>query len=188
MKDVSRKVYFARCLGPTGAPIGAYKIGCSMGHNDRIKSVAANLPFSLELVATTPGSMVMEAICHLYLKEHRIAGEYFHECPPVDKFVTRVAETGRAFTFISDSGFDGGVGALVAPFMSFHGVTVEDICKYLGRPKSAFDVIKAGYKSRNLIAAVALIAAERTQHVSWPDNIIAALAGEVNPLLRDKAA
>ena len=83
MKDISQRVYFARCIGPKGDPIGAYKVGCSYGHNDRVQQFTANLPFTAELVAVTPGSLVMEACCHLWLKPYRIAGEYFSDAQPV---------------------------------------------------------------------------------------------------------
>lgn len=180
MKDVGCKVYFARCIGPNGLPIGAYKIGASYGHNERIKRVAISLPFTLELAAVTPGSTIMEAICHVYLREYCVGGEYFRECPEVNKFVARVAATGSAFHYISDSGYDRLPDASIDPFMAYHGVTSAEVGDYLKRPADKITKLrKSGHRSRNIIGAAALIAASRRQYVRWPDDLIAALRGEV---------
>lgn len=185
MKDTSFKVYFARCIGPTGDPIGAYKIGCSHGFNDRLKQITASLPFTLELVAVTTGSTMLEAVCHMSLRKYCVGGEYFRECPEVDKFVNRVAETGEAFHYIRDAGSDRHTAALIQPFMDYHGVTAADVGAYLKRPTSAIEKLRTSkYKSRKIVAATALIAASREQYVKWPTDLIAALQGEEHPMLR----
>lgn len=192
MKDNSQKVYFARCIGPRGEPIGAYKIGCSCGHNDRLQSLTANLPFTVELRAIAVGGMFMEAACHLALRQHRIAGEYFHECPEVDKFVDRVARTGDAFYRISESAdrYDriGFPTDLITPFMAYHGVTLADACRRMGTTTSRYEKVKSLGKNRKLAAAVALVAAERGQFVSWPADVIRAMQGEHSPALNDAEA
>ena len=181
MKDASRKVYFARCVNHRGQPIGAYKIGCSSDHIGRMRSVANTLPFSLELVAVTPGSLMMEAACHLRLREHRVGGEYFSDADEVEKFVRRVAETGNAFYYIKDSAGDHHrleQSDLLTPFMEYHGVTLKEACLRMGTTVDRYEKLKSFGKNRRLIAAAALVAASREQYVNWPIDVILGLKGE----------
>lgn len=182
MKDVSRKVYFARCIGPTGQPIGAYKIGCSYGWNDRIKTAAACLPFTLEVAAVVPGSMFMEAAVHLYLKAHRIAGEYFHANEVVEEFVARAAETGEAFNYIFDAGSDYANERAADIFLRYHGVSLSEACLRAGIPLKRYEKLKNIGKSRRLLAGAALVAAEQGKYVHWHEDIVHALMPkEVDP-------
>jgi hypothetical protein len=181
--DVSRKVYFARCIGPTGVPMGAYKIGCSYGWNDRIKTVTANLPFTLEVAAVVPGSMFMEAAVHLYLKAHRIAGEYFYANEAVERFVQRAAERGEAFNYIFDLGSDYSNDGTVEAFLHYHGVSLKEACLRAGTDPKRFEAMKVVGKNRRVLVGAALVAAERGQVVHWPDNVIEGLLGHQAPMV-----
>lgn len=187
MKDVSRKVYFARCIGPRGEPMGAYKIGCSFGHNDRIKAQTVSLPFSLELVAVTPGGRVMETACHMWLRDHRIGGEYFLDSPDVQAMVDRAAETGEAFSRIHDDGSDDHHSVtqdkIVGAFMAYHKVSLVDACAYAKVPVRRFQSSGAK-KTLKLAAAAALIASNQGHNVSWPLDAFAGLEGRIAPECR----
>lgn len=179
MKDACRKVYFARCIGPRGEPIGAYKIGCSHGYNDRVNSLAANLPFSLELVAVAPGGWIMEHACHLRLRQHRIGGEYFHASDDVEGFIGNVAETGHPFRYIFDDGTDMHrtmtTHDMVALFMKYHRVSLQEACLFLGSSPKRYEGKKLNLK---IAAATALVAASREQPVHWPMDALGGLTGE----------
>ena len=103
MIDRTPRVYFARCIGPTGDPIGAYKIGYSHGWNERVKQIGSGLPFTVEVDATVLGGRVMETALHLTLKEDCISGEYFHARGKVLELVERCATTGSPFARIRDA-------------------------------------------------------------------------------------
>lgn len=190
MSQGPRQVYFAECIGPNGAPIGAYKIGCSWGHLARLKQIGSGLPFTLELRAAIPGDLVMEKICHLALKDHCISSEYFHASERVVKVAKYAAEHGRAFPLIDDLGEPSMPEGSVKAFMEYHGVDLSEVCKMLGFSLSQYEkrIADKKYKSRNLIAAAAVIANRRGQYVRWPTDAMRGLLGEVNRLVPKKAA
>lgn len=190
MSRTSRQVYFAECIGPTGTPLGAFKIGCSHGWSDRLKQISAGLPFSLELKAAVSGDLVLEKICHLALKEHRIGGEYFHASERVLKVVKYAAENGRAFSLIEDLGETSAPEGAVKAFMDYHGVDLSEVCKILGYSVSQYEKRLADkkYKSRNIVAAAAVVANRREQYVCWPTDAIRGLLGEINPTLAQARA
>ena len=180
----AQSVYFAKCIGPNGEPLGAYKIGCSYGHNDRIKAAAHNLPFSLELITAVPGGMVLEAACHINLKAHRIGGEYFHASPAVEKFIDRAADNGTAFFFITDTGSHNIANGAVEAFLKFHGITAKEICERLGRPPSDAAKMEAkNFRNNKWVAAACLIAASREQFAHWPQDALNGLLGKISPTL-----
>lgn len=178
-----RHVYFARCLTPFCAPIGAIKVGCSYGHDLRLKSIVSSQPYKLELIGVVPGEMITEAMVHLYLRKHRIAGEFFHENPVVTEFVTDAIERGSAFHFIDETGAgDNLPGGSLSAFMSYHGITIEEVCEYLGRDPKPF-VGKVGTIQNHKIIAGALIVAQRAdgrdgRFVAWPADCIRGLLGQ----------
>lgn len=188
MIDRTKRVYFARCIGPTGEPIGAYKIGCSHGWNERVKQVASNLPFTLEVEATVQGGYVMEKVIHILLKHEKISGEYFHARGDVVSFVQTCAERGSPFWYISDVGGSDTLpdGALHA-FMRYHGVTLAEACRELGVSLSSMEsrAAKKSYSASKIIAAVAIVAAHRQQYVNWPTDALLGLLGKKSPRLRD---
>jgi len=182
MMDRTQKVYFAKCIGPTGDPIGAYKVGCSHGWAVRIKQVAYNQPFSLEVEAVVPGSYMMEAAVHIILKEHRIAGEYFRSTPEVVAMVNTAANTGNPFARIKDLGSENLPDEALHALMKFHDVSLAEACEVLGISDKEYKVkaAKPRFKSSRLTAAVAIVAARRGQFVTWPTDAVRGLIGEQN--------
>lgn len=188
MIDRTQRVYFAKCIGPTGDPIGAYKIGCSYGWNFRTKQISAAMPFSLEVEATVQGGFVMETAIHLCLKEDCISGEYFHARGEVLEFVKRCATTGSPFARINDAaGTDGMPDGSLEAFMKFHEVSLHDACSVLGVSVKDYEkkVAKGSFRSRKIVAAVALAAARRGQYVNWPSDALRGLLGEQSTLIRE---
>lgn len=177
-QDAGQTVYFARCIGPSGAPLGAYKIGCSHGHGTRIKAVTVNLPFTLELIATTQGGLVTEAACLLHLREYRIRGEYVAENDATTFFMRRVVATGSAFHFLNDLGDFVEGDEWLEPFLAYHGVTLAEACEVLGKSVKQYENSKTIGRNRRLIAAAALVAMDRQQYVRWPTDVIKGLQGE----------
>lgn len=177
-----REVYFARCLTPFGTPLGAIKIGCSYGHETRLRAIASNQPYSLEILGTVPGDMITEAMVHLYLRRHRISGEFFYENLVVMGFINEAIDRDRAFYFIHEGGGDNLPDEALAAFMDYHGLTLEAICEYLERPPAFYRGKLNGNKSRRLLAA-ALIVAQRAdgrggRYVNWPIDCIYGLLGQ----------
>lgn len=176
-----RRVYFARCIGPHKTPIGAIKIGCSFGHEDRLAAIGRNQPFTLELITTVPGEMITEAMIHLYLRRHRIGGEFFHENQVVMRFIEAAAERGRAFYYIDDVGAaDNLPKEAIEAFMAFHGITIRDVCAHLERDPKAYENKLSGSKNRMIIAATAILAQMDQRFVSWPRDCILGLLGQVH--------
>lgn len=182
MKKGVRQVYFAECLGPNGAPIGAYKIGCSHGWEDRLKQISSGLPFTLELRAAVTGDLVMEKICHLALAEHKISGEYFHASERVVKVATYAAHHGRAFPWIEDLGESDTPDGAVKAFMDYHGVELAEVCEILGYKISQYEkrLADSKYKNRNMVAAAAIVANRRGQYVCWPTDAMHGLLGDIS--------
>jgi hypothetical protein len=186
-----RTVYFARCLSPWGTPMGAVKIGCSYGHELRLKAVAANQPFTMELLTTVPGEMQMEATVHLHLRKHRISGEFFHENAYVMAYIERVKERGSAFAHIEAPSQGDSVpeGALEG-FLKFHALPVGRIFDFLGHPP------QRGFKignttNRKVVAAALLVAGSEGQYgrnVQWPADCLRGLLGEVHCQVRPMLA
>lgn len=181
-----RMVYFARCLGPWGTPMGAIKVGCSYGHELRVKAISSNQPYSLELITAVPGEMLLETLVHLYLQKHRIAGEFFHENAYVTEYLEGVIERGTAFVQMDappqgDYLPDGSLDA----FLKYHGLTLNRVFEFLGRePKVIADIGRM--KNRKLIAAAMLIARWEGdgRYVHWPADCVRGLLGEVHPHVR----
>lgn len=183
MRDRSQRVYFARCIGPRGDPIGAYKIGCSHGMDMRVRQLTANMPFTAELVASVPGSYVLEAICHLSLKADHIRGEYFHASERLERIVDYAAREGVAFSYINDLGTREVPDGALQAFMRYHDVSVEDFCEVLGGSPKQYEkqLAKPRYNPRKTVAAVAIAASRRLQYVNWPNDALLGLCGKVSP-------
>lgn len=188
MRDRSQRVYFAKCFGPKGDPIGAYKIGCSYGHDLRVKQLTANLPFTAEIVASVPGGFVLEAICHIPLKDEHISGEYFHASERLERIVENAVNEGFAFDYITDLGTrEVPAGALQA-FMKYHDVSLDDFCKVLGVSPKQYEkhLSRPRYNPRKVVAAIAIIASRRRQYVNWPNDALLGLCGEFAPAVERK--
>lgn len=187
MIDRSQKVYFARCIGPSGEPLGAYKIGCSHGWNERIKQIASGLPFTLEVDAVTQGGFMMERALHLYLEEYRISGEYFHARGEVLETVKRCMETGNPFVLamIKDLGPKEVPDGALSGFMRYHGIELSEVCEFLGIKQKEYEkrAEKPGFRSSKVAAAVAIIAAVNGQYVEWPTDALNGLLGEESAIM-----
>lgn len=183
MSGHPRQVYFARCIGPTGEPIGAIKVGCSYGFSDRLAAIGRNQPFKLEAIASVPGHLVLEKACHLYLRRHRIDGEYFHENEAVMSFINRAKEAGGAFYYFTDSGFDHLPEKSVEAFMGYHGVSIEDVCEFLSVPVKRHKGKLDGKHNVAIVAATAILAQSEGRFVHWPGDALRGLCGELHPLI-----
>lgn len=187
-----RQVYFAKCIGPTGEPIGAYKIGCSYSVEERIKAVGSGLPFTAVIEAVIPGGLVMEAAIHLRFKAHKLGGEYFRADQELIDRVAHAAKHGEAFTEFHDSGGSDAVpDGAVAAFLNYHDISVADVCERLGIPLNSYDkaITKPRFSSRRVVAAAGLVAILRKQRAHWPDDALRNLCGEFSPqVIKRKAA
>jgi hypothetical protein len=182
---IDRRVYFARCIGPWGTPLGAIKVGCSHVPESRLKSVATCQPYTIEVLAIVPGGFVMEAVVHQYLRKHRISGEFFHENAFVAGYVDAVAHRGAAFEDIEadpqgdvvpTGAFDG--------FLKYHGLTIEQVSEYLGRQR-----VVANTASNKVIAGALLLANRSSSYgrsVQWPADCLRGLLGEVHGHIRPR--
>jgi len=169
-------------MGPDGQPIGAYKIGCSHGWQDRLKQIGSGLPFSLELRAAVSGDLVLERICHLSFKEDCISGEYFRPSERLLRCVKTANEYGRIFTLIEDLGESTVPDGAVQAFMDFHAVNLDEVCRVLGVPPGQYEkrVANSKYRSRNIVAAAAVVASRKGHYVRWPTDALRGLLGEIN--------
>jgi hypothetical protein len=171
---MTRQVYFARCIAANGADMGAIKIGCSYQPLDRVGAVSALQPYECKLLATCAGTMLEEAIAHLWLREHRIAGEFFHDTPEVMAFVDEVIRTG-AFPVrfrIGASEYLPSMAEATA-FMARHGLVVDEMQALTGATSTTYrDQIKLGKRpNRRFIAAMMVAALRRGHRINWPQDV-----------------
>lgn len=181
-------VYYARCLTPWGTPMGAIKIGCSYGHELRLKAITSTQPYDLELLAAVPGEMVMEALVHLYLSKHRIRGEFFHDNAFVRRYIDLVAARGTAFYWMDAAPMgDSLPDEAFQAFLAYHGLTIEEVCEFLGRDPKLVARQKGGLTSRKIIAGAILMARGDLNRdgrmVQWPLDAIRGLLGLRHPSL-----
>lgn len=193
MIDKCRMVYYADCIGPTGESIGAYKIGCSYGFNNRVKQLASNLPFSLDVVAAVPGGLITEAAVHLFLKQDKIGGEYFRKSEAVCEYVDAVTKRGTAFWHFEEGatlrGDDKVEAPIVRAFMDYHGISDDEVVERLGLAKSIYAKShKQRFGNRKWIAAIAVILCERKQYCTWPHDALAGVVGKKSRQLKQEAA
>jgi hypothetical protein len=168
--------------------MGAIKVGCSYGWQDRITSVARNLPFSLEPIAVVQGHLVMEKAVHIYLRKHRIDGEYFHENDVVTKFLDGVVSRGCAFHYFHDMGSDHTPDGAVDAFMKYHGISLREVCDLLEVPIKRYEKRGNSKPNKSIVAATALLAQKDARYVTWPDDALRGLLGEVHYVLRKEEA
>jgi hypothetical protein len=168
-------VYFARCFTARGLDMSAIKIGCSYHLPDRLDALACNLPFDCRLITQCPGSLFEEAIAHLWLKSHRIAGEYFHDAPEVLDFVSEVERTGRFPLKLSvASEYPLPTMAEARNFMARHGLVVADLAAASGvqSPSGYAGMIKRDLKpNRRFIAAMVVAALRKGRRVHWRSDL-----------------
>lgn len=180
-----RMVYIAECINHDGTSMGAVKIGCSYGHEDRLKQAYSGLPFTLNLLAAVQGNFVLEKFCHLVFREDRISGEYFRKSEKIMKSVSRAEKDGRFFYYFTDLGVDYVPDGAIQAFMDYHGVTLEEVCKVLRIPLSQNEkrLKNPRTRSRATVAAAAIVAQKDGRFVSWPEDAMRGLNGEKHPYI-----
>lgn len=73
------------------ASAGRIKIGHTVDIEQRIRTLSVASADPLTLLATVRAPRRTEAALHSYLSEHRIAGEWFRDCPEVREVMLRVS-------------------------------------------------------------------------------------------------
>jgi hypothetical protein len=180
------RVYFARCVGPFGQPLGAIKIGFSTVPSHRIVSAARCQPYTLDLIGSIEGGWATEALLHLALRAHRIDGEFFHDNPYVRSTIERALELGRPLYYVTmGSGGDYLPLAATEAFMRYHGIALDDAAKFLGLSLKYYEG-QLEKPNRRLIAATALLAQKNRRFVSWPADCVRGLLGQIHPDIRPK--
>jgi hypothetical protein len=176
---MTRQVYFARCIAANGADMGAIKIGCSYHPLDRVGAVSALQPYDCRVLASCPGTMLEESVAHLWLRDHRIAGEFFRDAPEVMAFVDEVAGHGRFPERLAIGASEYLPNMTQAKnFMARHSVGVDEMQALTGATSSAYrDQIKLGKNpNRRFIAAMIVAALRRGHRVNWPQDLMAETA------------
>lgn len=168
------RVYFARCYTAKGADMGAIKVGCSYHVPNRLLAVECNQPFNLRLVGTCPGTLFEEAVAHLWLKSHRIGGEFFHDHPDVVSFMEE-AITKQVFPLGISVAREHMPSAEEAKyFMQRHGLTIADLAAATGvRSTMTYaPPFKRGVApNRRIVAAMMVAALRKGQRINWPRDL-----------------
>lgn len=87
-------IYFVSCEETDNYPI---KIGfCAGSIEKRLCELQVGNPHPLEVLATTAGTFAQEQGLHLALAAHRVCGEWFRRCEPVER-VLGAAMNGQLF-------------------------------------------------------------------------------------------
>lgn len=168
------EVYFARCVAPNGADMGAIKIGCSHRLDSRITQLSAGEPFRCELLTKFQGTSFSEAAIHFLLRAHKIRGEYFHAEPPVMEMVNRVKRTGVNPLPIKERGEKAPYVWMKMPqvvsFMERHDISAADVADVTGAREKTYanHITKNPIPNRRFVAALTVAAIERGHEVEWP--------------------
>lgn len=76
-------LYFLRCGD-------AVKVGRSFYPRARLSSFRHDIPGKMEFIAIMPNYGVLERACHEYLRDWRIAGEWFFDCYKVYELIEQL--------------------------------------------------------------------------------------------------
>jgi hypothetical protein len=76
------------------APDGRIKIGTSRNVEERLEQISAYLASPMALLGSIEGSHPLERRIHEYLAEHRIAGEWYRDCPEVRRTIRNLILVG----------------------------------------------------------------------------------------------
>lgn len=78
----------------------AIKIGYSADVAARVREISIYQPLEPELIGTMPGGRSLEEAIHVFLRQHRIKGEWFRDCAEVRGTITDlIARGGPAVDF-----------------------------------------------------------------------------------------
>lgn len=169
-------LYFAACIGPDGADLGAIKIGCSGDVKRRTDRLSAGQPYTCKLLACCPGAFLEEAVIHEWLHADQISGEFFHDGPAVQLLISRTRETSRMplavhsgsvpLRWIDQSG--------VANFIAAHGLTLSEAAALTGRRLDFFEAgVRQKTPPRRVVAALAVAAIRKGGTVDWTTDFLA---------------
>lgn len=167
------KVYFAKCFLTDGRDMDAVKIGCATYPEHRIKSVAANQPFRVELVTHMPGDMFMEHFLHMWLRGDRISGEFFHLRGETHRILQHVMQHGTHPFPIRWTAPEGTFATLdVVQFMERHGISVDQVRTASGTRLRSYEAILKNERcgNRRFLAALAVTAVKRGVEIDWPND------------------
>lgn len=170
MSNPNWRVYFARCFTARGVDMHAIKIGCSFNLPHRLDGVTCCQPYDCKLIATVPGELFEEAVCHLWLKSHRIAGEYFHDDPEVMEFIAACERDGKLPLPMLVSRDHLPDADEARNFMARHELTIADLARAAGvqSPRSYEVQLKPGKSpNRRFIAAMMTAALRKGRSIDW---------------------
>jgi hypothetical protein len=164
------QVYFARCLTANGADMGAIKIGCTYSLDVRLVAIGHSLPFHCEVITSCAGTMFEESAVHLWLADHRISGEYFHDAPEVLRFVAAVQEKRKLplhLTIRNEYPFPSMDEAF--NFMARHGLAADDLSALTRTRTVTYQnmIARRDKPNRRFIAALMVAALKKGHHVDW---------------------
>lgn len=170
-------VYFARCISWNGADLDAIKIGLSVWPQHRVRAVASQQPFVCELIGQFPGDMFAEYFVHMWLRQHKLGGEFFKAEGEVLRLADHARKTGelpfpifeenpnRPWTFQA---------IRIDDYMERHSITFDDIEADAGVAGDYHrkHFARGGGPNRRFLAALAVCAVKRGLEVHWPLDFI----------------
>lgn len=171
-------IYFARCIGWDGTDMHAFKIGMSHVPDERTAAISSQLPFACEIVATAPGDLFVEGVVHMWLRNHKLGGEYYKAEGETLVLVEFAKRHGRLpFPITHDGNTYSLADVDIKSFMEKHGLDFDEVERLAG--------VSAGYYrklfddgtrfNRRFLAAVAVSVMRRGFSVQWPLDFIPAV-------------
>ncbi len=164
-------VYFAGCYAPDGYDMKVVKIGCANDPAQRVQMVQTGQPFDCRLLAQMPGDTFMEYFVHMWLRDERISGEYFHMRGKTIELVNYVARHGRHPFPIEKVGPEGWFTTLdLVQFMDRHDIDLADVKKHAGITCNGYEALLKREKcgNRRFLAALCVTAVKRGISIAWP--------------------
>lgn len=175
-------VYFARCYNHAGVDMQTIKIGLSNDPDRRVASLGFELPFTFEMLCTTPGDMFLEYFVHMWLKGHKISREYFKDCEEIARIVDHVKRKGRLPFPIKRVGREGAfIHLRPTEYMDRKGITFTDIEYNTGIGGERYEKLlqTTPHGNRRFLAALSVTAVKMGHKIEW--------ARDFNPVMTDHA-
>lgn len=171
------KVYFATCHAPDGYDMKVVKIGCAADPEKRVKMVQTGQPFDCRLVTSMPGDLFMEYFVHMWLRQERISGEFFHMRGRAVELIDYVSRHRRHPFPLKNTGPERSFRTLdVVQFMDRHGISLADVKKAAGITCNGYEALLKKEKcgNRRFLAALCVTAVKRGVSIAWPRDFQAA--------------
>jgi len=167
-------VYFAKCIAANGMDMDCIKIGLSHEPVDRVVSVSIQLPFSCELIASVPGDVFLEHFVHMWLRSHKVGGEYFHARGEVLQIAEYARQHGKLPFKVYETGEDNWHRVDVPSYMSKHGITFKEVERLSGVTAGLYRKLieRKPCGNRRFLAALAVTAIKRGLSVTWQRDFI----------------